>query len=401
MRLILALCAVLAFALFAACDGNGGSSQPTSTPTADTIVPIRIPAGEPVTIGLSIALSGDQQTIGEDLAHAAALAVEDFGGALHGHPITISSRDDECTDPRKATEAAGIFTANPSLIGVVGPMCTAGAQAANPLYERSDVIHISPSATRNELSAQGEGHFFRIAWRDEVQAQVQARYAYETLGAMTASVVDDGEPYGVGLAEDFTDAYEALGGRIVAHDRVPQAGADYESIARETIEAGPAIVVYEGLNPGGALFAKALREGGFTGEFMGPDGLLSLRDFLPAAGPAGAEGAILTGGQVADTAFVERFTARAGRPPSTPFVLQAHDAVTALLRAADAAGTVDDDGSLTFDRERLTETLRRSRFAGLTGSSTFDENGDRSGETPIELGLRIYRIENSGLVLVE
>ena len=59
------------------------------------------------------------------------------------------------------------------------------------------------------------------------------------------------------------------------------------------------------------------------------------------------------------------------------------------------------DGNLTIDRQLLAETLRAQRFAGLSGSLTFDENGDRRGETAPELGLRIYRIENNGLVLVE
>lgn len=401
MRRLTTLCiALVAGAALTACDGDE-TPEPTSTPTAIAIENIRIPADGPATIGMSIALSGDQRAIGEDLKVAAEMAVEDAGGTLHGHPIEIASRDDACTDPRKANEAAGIFVADPSLIGVVGPMCTTGAQAANPLYDRSAVIHISPSATRNELSEQGEGHFFRTAWRDEAQAQVQARYAYQTLEAMSASLIDDGEPYGIGLAEQFTEAYEEMGGRVVSHDRVQPGTSDFETIARQTIESAPAIVVYQGLNPGGGLFLKALRAQGYTGEFMGPDGLLSLSDFIPSATAEAAEGAILTGGQVADAAFVERFTARAGRPPSTPFVLQAHDAVTALLRAAETAARTESDGSLEFDRERLTETLRRSRFAGLTGSLTFDEFGERAGETPLELGLRIYRVQDAGLVIVE
>jgi len=279
-------------------------------------------------------------------------------------------------------------------------MCTVGAQAANPIYEHASMIHISPSATRDELSTQGEHFFFRTAWRDQVQAQVQARYAFETLGAQAAGVVDDAEPYGVGLAEAFADAYEERGGRIVAHDRVERGTTDFESLARQTLEASPAIVVFEGLNPEGALFVKALRDAGYAGEFMGPDGLLSLRDFIPVAGSA-AESSILTGGSVAEQSFVDRFTTKAGRPPSTPFVLQTYDAVTALLRAADSVAEPQSGGALTIDRQLLADTLRVQRFAGLSGSLTFDENGERRGETALELGLRIYRIENNGLVLVE
>jgi branched-chain amino acid transport system substrate-binding protein len=386
--------------ILASCGGDDSASQ-TPAPTATAPAQIgEVAPNRPVTVGLSIALSGDQQTIGEDLAIAAELAVEDFGAELKGHSIEIVQRDDACTDPEKSTDAAGIFIVDESLIGVVGPMCTVGAQAANPIYEGVGVIHISPTATRDELSAQGERFFFRTAWRDEVQAQVQARYAFETLGAKSASIVDDAEPYGVGLAEAFGASYEELGGRVVAHDRIERGTTDFESLARQTVETAPAIVVFQGLNPEGALFVKALRDAGYGGVFMGPDGLLSLQDFIPVAGTA-AEGAILTGGSVADQPFVDRFIEKAQRPPSTPFVLQAYDAVTALLRAADSVAEPQSDGALTIDRQLLAETLRTQRFAGLSGSLTFDERGDRRGETALELGIRIYRIENSGLVLVE
>jgi ABC-type branched-subunit amino acid transport system substrate-binding protein len=82
-------------------------------------------------------------------------------------------------------------------------------------------------------------------------------------------------------------------------------------------------------------------------------------------------------------------------------VLQAYDAVTALLKAIDAVATEEDDGSLRIDRQRLADTLREQRFAGLTGSVTFDERGERRGETPAELGITVYRVFNAQLVAVE
>ena len=111
--------------------------------------------------------------------------------------------------------------------------------------------------------------------------------------------------------------------------------------------------------------------------------------------------AVLTGGPVADADFTSRFEAKAGRVPTTPFVLQTHDAVTALLRATEATLVDNGDGSLSIDRTALADALRNGRFAGLSGSITFDEFGDRRGETAPELGLRVYRIENGGLVLIE
>jgi len=158
-------------------------------------------------------------------------------------------------------------------------------------------------------------------------------------------------------------------------------------------------VVFEGLNPEGALIVKALREGQFTGAFMAPDGMLSTRDFLDAAGAA-ADGAIVTGGAAPDEAFVLRFEERFKRRPSTPFVLQTHDAVTVLLRALDAVAT-RDAGGLSISREALLSRLRETEFAGLTGRIAFDAAGDRRGESASELGLRIYRVGPTGFEAIE
>jgi len=389
--------------LLAAACGEGGSQEPAPTarptpPPAPAV--IEVAPGKPLIVGLSVAMSGEQAAIGADLVTAAQMAVEDFGAVVGGHLVGVEPRDDACTDPRKAVDVAGILTAIPALIGVVGPMCAIGAQAANPAYEAAMVVHLAPTATRTELSDGGSSFFFRTAWRDDAQAAVQARYLSRTLEARTVFLIDDAEPYGVRLAEAFEDAFAGEGGQVTEHQRVERGETEFGVLARQVVQAAPAAVVFQGLNPEGALLVKALREAGYAGIFMGPDGLLSLRDFVPTAGPA-SEGAVLTGGPVATPEFVARFTERTGHSPTTPFVLQVYDAVTALLKGASAVAATAPDGALSLDRAQLAQAIREQRFAGLSGSITFDERGDRRGETAPELGLRVYRIENAGLVIVE
>jgi branched-chain amino acid transport system substrate-binding protein len=299
-----------------------------------------------------------------------------------------------------AVAAAAEFIADRSLAGVIGPMCTTGAQAANPRYESAGVVHISASATRTNLSAHNERYFFRTVWHDDAQAAVQARYARQELGASTSVVLGDGEPYGNALAEEFSARFQEAGGRVLTATRIDRGTADFTPIARQIVDAAPDVVVFEGFNPEGALLARAIGDAGYGGFFIGPDALLSARDFLETAG-ARAEGATITGGAFPDAGFVETFTGLYQRPPTTTFVLQAYDAVTALLKAIDAVATEEDDGSLRIDRQRLADTLREQRFAGLTGSVTFDERGERRGETPAELGITVYRVFNAQLVAVE
>jgi branched-chain amino acid transport system substrate-binding protein len=391
-RIFPRLAALVAVAALAAC-GGGATGTPTPAPTPiDTPEPqIVIAAGQPVTIGVSAALTGEQSALGNDIADAAELAVIDAGRTFKGHALQVSRKDDGCADAEKAAGVAHAFVKDRILAGVIGPMCTTGAQAANGIYAQGQVVHISPSATRIDLASPGDHFFFRTAWRDDFQSRVQAAYAVNGLRATTAIVVDDAQPYGKALGDAFVEAFEGLGGYVSSRERVDRGQADFGALARQVKSVAPDVLVFEGLNPEGVLLAKALHDAGYAGAFMAPDGVLSQRDFVVAGGPA-AEGALITGGANPDEAFVTRFRDNFKRAPGTTFVLQAHDAVSVLLAALSTAATQQADGSLVIDRAKLADTLRAQTFAGLTGPIRFGDDGDRTGDRPSALGLTIYRV---------
>jgi branched-chain amino acid transport system substrate-binding protein len=391
MRKLTGWLAAAAMVILAACGGDdAATTEPTPAGDPPPTASIVIPAGEPIVIGVSAALSGDQVNLGTDIADAADLAVGDFGGVLQSHPIVVHRMDDGCTDAEKAVEVARDLIAVETLTAVIGPMCTTGAQAASDDYERAGIVHVSPSATRVDLSERGESYFFRTAWRDDAQAMLQVSHAVDNLGAQTAVVIDDGDPYGRALADEFVAGFTRAGGGVLIRERITRGDVDFAPLAREIVVAAPDLVVFEGLNPEGALIVSALRGGQYTGAFMAPDGLLSTRDFLDVARDA-AEGAIVTGGPTPDETFNVRFEERFQRRPSTPFVLQSHDAVTLVLRAIDEVAQ-PGEGGLVIDRAALIEELRSMEFNGLTGRIAFDERGDRRGSRAPEVGLRIYRV---------
>lgn len=385
---------LLAFAILAACGGGTSTKQATPTAAPEPSAAIEIPKGQPLKIGVSAALSGDQQSLGADLADAVELATKDRNSTLKGHPLRVIRMDDRCNDAEQAVAVGRSLTADQGMAGVIGPMCTTGAQAANSVYEAAHLVHILPAATRADLSQQGERFLFRTAWLDGAQAQAQAAYAATSLHAATAVVVDDAEPYGRTLADGFTAAFEATGGTVGFRERIQRGDKDFSALARKVKSTNPDVVAFEGLNPEGALVVQALRKGEYRGAFVAPDGVLSARDFIGADKSSAAEGAIVTGGPTPDDAFVAKFREAFKRAPGTPFVLQAHDAATALLKAIESVATERADGTLVIDREQLAATLRAQGLDGLTGTIRFDERGDRSGATAQEAGLVVYVVKN-------
>lgn len=391
MRRVLALLALCA-AVATGCNDSNSPRDIVATPTFAIPAEIVIPPEANVVIGVSAALTGEQETLGADLLDATRIAVSLYGGTIKGHAIEIVPGDDGCSSPLKAVAVADSLIARRGLAGVIGPMCTNGALAANQHYERAGVVHISPSVTRTDISELGDRFFFRTAWRDDAQAHVQATFARAGMSADTAVVISDREPYGNALADAFVAQFEAGGGRVLERMAVQRGTVDMTGTANQIVDADPDVVVFQGINPEGALLVVALSDAGYTGGFIGPDGLLNARDFLLPAGEA-ARGAVITGGATPSAEYAAAFETLYGRPLSTAFVLQAHDATTALLKAIDTAGVLDEDGTLRVDRERLAAALREQRFAGLTGSITFDERGDRRGETAVELGIAVYRVD--------
>ena len=74
--------------LLCACSRSSARRAPPASPTfAAPVTMIRIAAGQPLTVAISAALSGDQGAVGGDTAAAAELAVADYGSALQRHPL--------------------------------------------------------------------------------------------------------------------------------------------------------------------------------------------------------------------------------------------------------------------------------------------------------------------------
>lgn len=379
------------------CRGSSDDGLSTVTPPilyVDT--PIALGSSTPLVIGVSVDLENDGSVVGEDIADAVDMAIADAGSSVAGRPLQSARADDGCNDPELAQAAAEELVGTSGLVGVIGPMCATGAQAANDVYERHGVIHISPTSTRADLSALGQQFFFRVAWRDDAQGRIQAEYVFS--GGGGAIVIDDGEAYGRALADAFVAAAPDPAA-IVGRERLERGETDYRVLARQVAAADPDSVVFQGFEPEGAILLRDLRTEGYEGQFVGPDSLLSLNAFVVPAGEA-AEGAIVTAGRVPDQAFADRFTEQFGRQPSTPFVLQAYDATRALIGALEAQLKADP-AETNIDRRDLAQAVRGITLFGLTGPVSFDEQGDRAGDDAAEQGLAIYRVNGGRFELVE
>jgi len=349
----------------------------TEAAPADPWGDIVIPAGQSVKIGLSSALAGGYAVYGTDMLNGVDLAIQQFGGSLKGFPVVSDGQDDACEGASGVTVAEK-FSADPLILGVVGPMCSGSAVPAEDIYAAHNVVMITPSSTAIAVTAQGFQNVFRTVANDELQAEVTADYLFNVLGVKTIGVIHDQSIYGEGLATAVKDKFTALGGTVTTFEGITRGESDYSAVVSTTVAAKPEAVYFGGMDAEGMKLVVQSRAANFTGFFFGPDGIKSQPSFADAAGKA-AEGAFMTFGAVGGASgydqFLSAFKAKFGGDP-VAYGPGSFDAATILLQAADRVAKVDAQGNLVIGRKALADSIRATPFTGVTGHLEFNEAGD-------------------------
>jgi len=376
----------LALALLAgACQGGEEKkAEVTQTPIRGPQTPIVIPAGEPIVVGISAPLTGPDAAVGTEDSDAAIVSVDRWkranGSQIKGHAIKVQVEDDGCTDAEITVQAAERLLQQQGLVGVMGPDCSAGAEAAIPVYAAAGIVSVSGSATASALAAsQPEGHFFfRTAYRNDLEGTLAGLFTSSELKAKRVYLIDDGEPYGQDLTDAAQRAMEALG-ITVTRDSISRGTVNFSALAAKIAGESPDLVGFAGFNPEAALLFRQLRDAGYKGLFGAGDAAWG-PPFIEPVGAQMAEGVVFAGCSLPlPDDFIADFQNLHGHAPrDSAFVAQYADAATILLDALAGVAVEQADGSLSIGPIALRDTMRATTLQkGISGSFAFDENGDR------------------------
>jgi len=372
-----------------ACGKSEGPAPLADTPVRPSAqAPIVVPAGEPIIVGVSEPLTGPDAAEGAEDRDAAIVGVERWKGRngkqIKGHKIEVRAEDDGCTEADITAQAAERLLRSPGLVGVIGPSCSAGAQAAIPIYAQAGIVVISGSVTQTALTtSQPEGRFFfRTAYRNDLEGTLAGLFASVAIQVKKAYLIDDGELYGQDLADAAQRAMRD-NGLTVTRESVRRGTVDFSQFSEKIAAENPDLVGFAGFNPEAALLYRQLRDAGYKGIFGSVDAAASVPGFVEPVGPA-AEGVFFAGCSLTlPQDFVADFQDIHGHEPeASAFVAQYTDAVTILLDAVAQVAVEQADGSLTIDPAALRDAVRATSLEdGLSGSFAFDENGDRVPHT--------------------
>ena len=345
-------------------------------------------ADEPIVFGVSVGISGEGiAPLGYDIyrgieiAHAEqpTITIDDME-----FEIVLDLQDSQC-NAEGGVAVATRFASDPSIVGVIGPMCSSACFPAAPIYDAAGYSSISPSCTNGDLSRQGFTSFNRTASSDFVQGANTAHYVLNELGITRAATIHDGSPYAEGLVDVFSETFSANGGEVVAADAVTVGDTQFQPLLSEIAEVEPELIYFSGFPAEAARLMQQRADVGLEETvFFGADGWKGT-EVIELAGEA-AEGTIATAPvpvsaseeqQAAYDAFLATYEETYGETPLAPFHVNGYDAYQMLYAAVAAAGSVNEDGELVVDRAALAEFLRSyGPVVGLTGTLACDGTGE-------------------------
>jgi ABC-type branched-subunit amino acid transport system substrate-binding protein len=124
------------------------------------------------------------------------------GATIKGHEIEVVAEDDGCTEADIAAEAARRLAAQPTVVGVVGPNCSAGTPAALRIYADAGITSISGSGPQSDPRRTATRRVLLPDLVSQRSRRIVDRPVRELrLTRPDRCLIDDSESYGQDLAD--------------------------------------------------------------------------------------------------------------------------------------------------------------------------------------------------------
>lgn len=377
-RLIkLAIPALVGAVLLAACgdDGDGGGGGGDKTYTLAFMGP----------------LSGADKALGVNELNGVKLAVEEANAKSDtGFKLNLKEFDDKGEEAQGQPVAQSIVD-DSSIVAVVGPAFSGVTKAAGQTFSDANLLFLSPSASRTNLSTLGFKTFSRMVAPDAAQGPEGANYVTKGLKAKKIYVISDKSEYGQGLVDEFVPVAKSNGAEVI-QEGVPAKTTNYKPVISKIKASGADAVYFGGYYSDAGLLVKQMRAEGVTAKFISGDGTND-DQFIAGAGAAAAEGALLTcgcGDPSTDpnaAGFVSAYKAKYGADPGA-YSAEGYDAANAIIAAL--KGLNGD-----VDRGKVANAVLKGSYKGLTKEVKFDDKGEVATRT-----IFVYEVKGGKRVVI-
>lgn len=367
--LALTLTACMSASLLAGCGGSNSDSKSADANSGSGDKVIKIGVFQPTT-GENGG-GGFQEVLGIRYANQMHPTVN-IGGEEYAVKLV---EVDNKSDKTEAVNAAQKLVSEKVSV-VLGSYGSGVSIAAGQIFADAKIPAIGCSCTNPQVT-QGNDYYFRVCFLDPFQGTVMANYANDK-GAKTAAVITQlGDDYSSGLGSFFKTAFADLGGSVVSEEQFQTNQTDFKAILTNIKAQNPDIIFAPSSITTAPLIIKQARELGITATIAAGDtwenstiienagdsaeGVV-LSTFFDEAEPANDEAASFISG-------FKTYLKDQKQEEIIPAVSAlGYDAYLAALKAIEDAGSTDTTA--------IRDALKNVSIDGVTGSISFDENGD-------------------------
>lgn len=341
-----------------------------------------------VVIGTLGPLTGDYASYGVSVANGVELAINEANASGQYNVVFRLQKEDTRGDAVESVNAINKLIELDRAAAIVGAVLSHEVLTAGPIAQDEGVPFITPSGTAPDISLIGD-YEFRNVITDDVQSAQMVEYVVNELGLQRLAVLYSNNDYGLALRQGFEAGVRAAGAQLVAVESFLDGDSDYTAQLTNIAAQNPDGLYIAGYYTEAAQIAQQAQRLGMNVRFMGADGFDS--PDLVALGGAAVEGALFTSGFDSETddpaakAFIDKYEAAYGAKPDM-FAANAYDSARIIIEVINEVGA---------DRRAIRDGIAATEnFPGVTGMTTFLENGD--ADKP----LLIFEVQNGRFVRV-
>lgn len=232
----------------AATGGGSSSSSSGSGGGASASAPAASPTGSPITIGISLSLTGDFSDPGTaaEKGYQTWETVVNSKGGINGHPVQLKIVDDRSSPDQVTTNYQNLISKD-KVNFTFGPFSSLLTVPAAQVAQRYGYAFIEPAGGGPKVFDQHLGNLFFVQPAPVVsEGKVFADYVLSLPADQrpkTAAYPELDDPFAAPISETVRAQFEAAGIKTVYKEVYPPEATDLTSIVQKMKSANPDVVV--------------------------------------------------------------------------------------------------------------------------------------------------------------
>ncbi len=346
-------------------------------------------SGDAFTLGLICPLSGSSAVSGQILKNATEMAVNEINaaGGINGSiPIVLAEVDDEGV-PATSVTAMQKLVEQDKVNAVIGAQASSCTLANMEITKAAKIPQITPASSNVAVTQSGNPYIYQMTATDELHMRNIMKYMAEENGAKTFAILYESSDFGTGGYKIAGNVCADYSLEMVSNEVYNAGDTDFSVVLGKMQQASPDFFIFWGYHTEVAMICKQMQQYGISCPIIG-QGYNSPE--LTNLGGTAVEGIMI------DTAFdaanpdekVQEFDKKYTELYGEGYDQNAPQSYDAVYVIKDAVERCIADGKDYKDGEVLNEYIGSTTWDGVTGVTTFDENGRMEKE------LLIITIEN-------